>query len=196
MIFTFIIFTDINVYSFEALNIIFTFFRFTNLFFTIYQDVTTCCFSVAQSLCNPVDCSMPSFPVHHELPEFAQTHVRWVGYAIQPSQPLLSPSPAFNLSQLQGFYQWVSSSHQMANYWIFSFSICPSSEYSKVNSFRIDCFDLVTVQGTLKSLFQSQNSSVLNLLYGVALTSLHNYWKHHSFEYTMDLCWQSNVSAF
>ena len=61
------------------------------------------------------DCSMPGFPVHHQLPELAQTHVHWVSDAIQPSHPLLSPSPpAFNLSQHQGLFQWVSSSHQVA----------------------------------------------------------------------------------
>ena len=78
----------------------------------------TCCCSVAQScptLCNPMDCNMPGFPVLHHLPELAQTHVHWIGDAIQPSHPLLSPSPpALNLSQHQGLFQWVSSSHQVA----------------------------------------------------------------------------------
>ena len=72
--------------------------------------------SVAQScptLCDAMDCSMPGLPVHHQLLEFTQTHVHWVSDAIQPSHPLLSPSPAFNLSQHQGLFQWVSSSHQM-----------------------------------------------------------------------------------
>ena len=73
--------------------------------------------SVAQScptLCNPMDCTMPGFPVHHQLPEPAQTHVHWVGDAIQPSCPQLSPSPAFNVSQHQGLFSWVNSSHLMA----------------------------------------------------------------------------------
>ena len=74
--------------------------------------------SVAQScltLCDPMDCSMPGFAVHHQLPEFIQTHVHWVGDAIQPSHPLSSPSlPTFNLSQHQGLSKWVSSSHQEA----------------------------------------------------------------------------------
>ena len=73
--------------------------------------------SVAQScptLCDPMDCSTPGFPVHHQLPELAQTHVHRVGDAIQPSHPLLSPSPAFNLSQHQGLFQRVSSSLQVA----------------------------------------------------------------------------------
>ena len=74
--------------------------------------------SVVQScltLCDPMDCSTPGLPVHHQLPEFTQTHVHWVGDTIQPSYPLTSPSPpAFNLSQRQGLFKWVSSLHQVA----------------------------------------------------------------------------------
>ena len=74
--------------------------------------------SVVQScptVCDPMDCSTSGLPVHHQLPEFTQTHVHWVGVAIQPSHPLSSPSPpAFNLSQHQGLFRWVSSSHQVA----------------------------------------------------------------------------------
>ena len=74
--------------------------------------------SVAQlclTLCDPMDCSMPDFPVHHQLPELVQIHINWVGDAIQPSRPLSSPSPlAFHLSQHQGLFQWVGSSHQVA----------------------------------------------------------------------------------
>ena len=66
------------------------------------------------TLCNPMECSTPGFPVHHQLPKLAQTHVRWIGDAIQPSHPLMSPSPlAFNVCQHQGLFQWVSSSHQV-----------------------------------------------------------------------------------
>ena len=74
--------------------------------------------SVAQScpaLCDPMDCSIPAFPVHHELLELAQTHVHWIGDAIQPSHPLSSPPPSiFKLSQQQSLFQWVSPSHQVA----------------------------------------------------------------------------------
>ena len=76
-----------------------------------------CCCSVAQScltLCDLMDCSMPGCPVLHYLWEFAQAHVHWVHDAIQPSHPLSSSSPAFNLSQNQGLFQWVGSSHQVA----------------------------------------------------------------------------------
>ena len=76
-----------------------------------FSSVTQSC----PALCDPMDCSTPGFPVHHQLPELVQTHVHRVGDAIQPSHPLSSPSPpAFNLSQHQGLFQWVSSSHQVA----------------------------------------------------------------------------------
>ena len=81
---------------------------------------------VAQScltVCDPVDCSTPGFPVHHQLLELAQNHVHRVSNVIHPSHPLSSPSPAFNLSQHQGLFQWVSSSHHVAKVWGFSFSI-------------------------------------------------------------------------
>ena len=76
-----------------------------------------CCFSVTKlylTLCDPMDCSTPSFPVPHYLLEFAQVHVHWISDAIKPSRPLPLSSPAFSLSQHQGLLQWVSSSHQMA----------------------------------------------------------------------------------
>ena len=91
------------------------------------------------TLCDPMDCSTPGLPVHHQLPEFTQTHVHWVSDAIQPSYPLSSPSPpTLNLSQHQGLFKWVSSSYQMAKYWSFSFNISPSNDYSGLLSFRMD----------------------------------------------------------
>ena len=100
------------------------------------------------TLCYPMDCSMSGLPVHHQLPEFTQTHVHWVGDAIQPSHPLLSPSPLpFNVSQHQSLFQWVSSSHQVAKVLSFSFSISPSSQYSGLISSRMDWLDLLEVQG-------------------------------------------------
>jgi len=91
--------------------------------------------SIVQScpaLCDPLDCSTPGFPVHHQLPEFTQTHAHWVGEAIQPSHP--SP-PAFSLSQHQSLFKWVNSSHLVVKYWSFSFIISPSKEYSGLISF-------------------------------------------------------------
>ena len=93
-------------------------------------------------------CRMPGFPVHHHLPEFVQTHVHWVGDAIQPSHPLPSPSPAFSLSQHQGLFQWVRCIRWPKS-GSFSFSICAPTEQSRLISFRIDWFALLAVQGTL-----------------------------------------------
>ena len=116
-----------------------------------------------------MDCSTPGFPVHHQLPEPAQTHVRRIGDAIQPSHPRLSPSPpAFNLSQHQSLFQWVSSSHQVAKVWSFSLSTSPSNEFSGLISFRINWFDLLVVQETLKSLLQ-HHSSKASILWHSAL---------------------------
>ena len=112
-------------------------------------------------LCDPMDCSTPGFPVHHQLPEPTQTHVHRVGDAIQPSHPLSSPSPpTFNLSQHQGLFKWVSFSIKWPKYWSFSFNISPSNEYSELVSFRMDWLDLLAVQGTLKSLLQHHSSKV------------------------------------
>ena len=121
-----------------------------------YTLLTSVRFSlIAQScptLCNPMNHSMPGLPVHHQLPEFTQTHVHWVGDAIQPSHPLSSPfPPAFNLSQHQSFSNESVLSIRCPKYWSFSFSISPSSEYSGLISFRMHWLDLLAAQGTLKS---------------------------------------------
>ena len=117
--------------------------------------------SVAQScltLCDPLDCSPSGLPVDHQLPEFTQTHVHLVGDAIQPSHPLLSPSPpSFNLSQQQGLFQWVSSC-QVAKVLEFQLQYQSFHEHSGVISFRMDCLDLLAVQETLKSLLQHHGS--------------------------------------
>ena len=117
------------------------------------------------TLCDPMDCSTPGFPVLHHLLELTQTHVHWISDAIQPSHPVSSPSPpTFNLSQHQGLFKWVSSSYQVAKVLDFSFSISPSSEYSELISLRMDWLDLLAVQGTFKSLLQhySSKASVLH----------------------------------
>ena len=96
--------------------------------------------SAAQScptLCDPMDCSMPGFPVHHQLLEPTQTPVHHASDAIQPSHPLSSPSPAFNLSQHQGLSNESVLHIRWPKYWSFSFSISPSNEYSELISFRM-----------------------------------------------------------
>ena len=98
-------------------------------------------------------CSMPGSSVLHYLPEFAQIHAYSVSDAVQPTHPLLPPSPfALNLSQHQGLYNESALRIRWPKYWSFSFSTSPSNEYSTLISFRIDWLDLLTVQGTLKSL--------------------------------------------
>ena len=121
-------------------------------------------FSSVQSLscvrlCDPVDCNTPSFPVHHQLLEFTQTHVHRVGDTTQPSHPLSSPSPlALNLSQHQGLFNESALLIRWPKYWGFSFNISPSNEYSGLISFRMDWLDLLAVQGTLKSPLQHHSS--------------------------------------
>ena len=111
------------------------------------------------TLCDLMDCSVPRFPVHHQLLELAKTHIYGVGDAIQTSHPLLSPSPpAFDLFQHHGLFHESVLPIKWPKYWSFSFSISPSNEYSGLISFRIDWFDLLAVQGTLKSLLQHHSS--------------------------------------
>ena len=155
--------------------------------------------SVAQScptLCNPMNRNTSGLPVHHQLPVSTQTHVHWVGDAIQPSHPLSSPSPpALNLSQHQGLFKWVSSSHQMAmqKYWSISFNISPSNEHPGLISFRmIGSGDLGLVgspwgpedsqESSPTPQFKSINSSALSFLCSPTLTSIHDHCKNHSLD--------------
>ena len=127
--------------------------------------------SVAQlcpTLCDPMNRTTPGLPVHYQLPESTQTHVHWVGDAIQPSHPLLSPAPlAFNLSQHQGLLKWVSSSHQVAKILEFQHQ---SFQHSGLISFRMDWLDLLAVQGTLKSLLQHHSSKASILQHSAFFT--------------------------
>ena len=122
--------------------------------------------SVVSNSLDLMHCSTPGLPVHHQLPEFTQTHVHWVSDAIQPSHPLSSPSPpTFNLSQHQGFSSesvlWI----RWPKYWNFNFSISSSNEHSGLISFRMDWLDLLAVQGNLRSLLQHQSSKASIILY-------------------------------
>ena len=110
-------------------------------------------------LCDPMDCSMPGFPVHHQLPKPTQTHVHRVSDAIQPSHlchPLLLPASIF--PSIRVFSNESVLDIRWPKYWSFSFSISLSNEYSGLISFRMDWFDLLAVQGTLKSLLQHHSS--------------------------------------
>ena len=141
----------------------------------------------------PMDCSMPGFFVHHQLPELTQTHVHGVSDAIQPSHPLSSPLLLPSIfPSIRVFSSELVLSLRWPKYWNFSFSISPSSEYSGLISFRMDWFDLLAVQGTLTSLLQyhsskASNSTVLRciktiifLLATFALINLNSKSCHHS----------------
>ena len=118
-----------------------------------FSSVTQSC----PTLCNPMNRSMPGFPVHHHIPEFTETHVHRVGDAIQPSHPLSSlfppaPNPSF---PIRVFSNESTLRVRWPKYWSFSFSISPSKEIPGLISFRMDWLDLLAVQGTLKSLMIS-----------------------------------------
>ena len=143
-----------------------------------FNSVTQSC----PTLCDPMDYSMPSLSVHHQLLEFTQTHVHWVCNVIQPSHPLshpllLPPSifPSIRAFSNESVLIW------WPKYWSFSFNISPSNEYSGFISFRINWFDLHAVQHSSPApQFKSISTSALSLLYGPTLTSINDYWKNHS----------------
>ena len=171
----------------------------TFCFFIMFQfgSFTQSC----PTLCDPLDYSMPGFPVHHQLLEFTQTHVHWVGDAIQPSHPLLSPLllPSIFLG-IRVFSKGSVLRIRWPECWSFSFGISPSNEHSGLISFRMDWLDLLAVQGTLKSLLQHHSSKASALQRSAffmvqLLTSIHDYWKNHSFEKNQPLS-AGNVSVF
>ena len=153
------------------------------------------------TLDNPVDCSMPRFPVHHQLPELAQTNVHPVSDVIQPlilyCPLLLLPSI---IPSIMVFSNELALRIKWPKYWSFIFSISPSNEHPGLISFRMDWLDLPAVQGTLKNLLQhhSSNTSIVlcSALFIVQLS--HPYMttgKNHSYD-LMDLCQQSYISLF
>ena len=155
-----------------------------------YYEHTVQFTSVAQlcpPLCNPMNCSTPGLPVHHQLPEFTKTHVHWVGDAIQPPHSLSSPFPsALDLSQHQGLFQLLRSSHQGAKVlefqlqhqslqWIFRADLLQNGLIGSPCSPRDSQESSPTPQ------FKSINSLALSFIYSPTLTSIHDYWKNHSF---------------
>ena len=147
--------------------------------------------SVAQScptLCDPVNRSTPGLPVHHQLPEFTQTHVHRVGDAFQPSHPLSSPSPpALNLSQHQSLFQWVNSSHEVAKVLEFqlqhqSFQWTPRTDLLQNGLVGSPCSPSDSQESSTTPQFKSINSSTLSFLHSPTLTSIHDHWKNHSLD--------------
>ena len=129
--------------------------------------------SVSQScptLCNSMNCSTPGLPVHHQHPEFTQTHVHRVSDAIQPSHPLSAPSPPPSIfPNIRVFSNESFLHNRWPKYWSFSINISPSKEHSELISFRIDWLDLLAVQGTLKSPFQHHSSKASILQHQLSL---------------------------
>ena len=147
--------------------------------------------SVSQScptLCNPMNRSMPGLPVHHQLPEFTQTHVHRVNDAIQPSYPQSSPSPpAPNPSQNQGLFEWVNSSHEVAKVVEFqlqhhSFQRTPRTDLLQNGLVGSPCRPRDSQESSPTPQFKSINSSALSLLHSPTLTSIHDHWKNHSLD--------------
>ena len=167
-----------------------------------FSSVTQLC----PTLCDPMDCSTSGFPIHHN----SQSLLKLMSIeSVMPSNHLILCHPLFPLPSIFPSIRVFSNKSVLCirqpKYWSFSFSISPSNEYSGLISFRIDWFDLLAVQETLKSLLQhhsskSINSSVLSFLYSPTLTSIHDYWKNYSFD-KMDLCqlykcWLINIHQF
>ena len=149
-----------------------------------FSSVTQSC----PTLCNSMNRSMPGLPVHHQLPEFTETHVHWVSDAIQPSHPLSSPSPpAPNPSQHQGLFQWVKSSHEVAKLLEFqpqhqSFQWTPRTGLLYNALVGSPCSPRDSQESSPTPQFRSINSLVLSFLYSPTLTFIHDHWKNHSLD--------------
>ena len=147
-----------------------------------------------------MDCSTPGLPVHHQLPELTQTHVHRVGDAIQPSHPLSSPSlPPSIFPSIRVFSNESVLCIRCPQYWSFSFSISPSNEHPGLISFRMDWLDLLAVQGTPWTPTPQFKASILQCSAFFIVQLSHPYMttrKTIGLTRRVDLCWQSNVSAF
>ena len=149
-----------------------------------FSSVTQPC----PTLCDPMDRSGPGFSVHHRLPELTQSHIYWVGDAIQPSHLLSSPSPpTSNLFQHQGFFQWVSSLHQVARVLEFqlqhlSFQWILRTDFLYDGLVGSPCSPRDSQESSPTPQCKSINSSALSFLYSPTLTSIHDYWKNHSLD--------------
>ena len=139
-------------------------------------------------LYEPMDYWTPGFSVHHQLPELTQIHIHRVSDAIQPPHPLSSPSPpAFNLSQHQGLFQWVCSLHQVSKVlefllWHQFFQCMFGTDFLWDGLVGSHCSSRDSQESSPTPRFKSINASALSFLYGPTLTSIHDYWKNHSFD--------------
>ena len=146
--------------------------------FTQFSSVTQQC----PALWDPIDCSTPGFPVHHQLLEHAQALVHRVSDVIQPFRPLSSPSPVFNVSQNQGLLHWVSSLHQLAKVLEFELQFPKHIQdwFPLGSAGLISCSWRDSQEPSPIPQFKSINSLALSFLYGPALTYIHDYWKSHN----------------
>ena len=153
------------------------------------------------NFCDLMDYSTPDLPAPHHLPEFAQVHTHCISDAIQPSHPLMPSSlPALNLSWYQGLFQWVGCSHQVTKILEFHLQHQSFQWVFRLIPCKIDWFDLLTDQRTLRSLLQhhSLNASILccSAFFILQLSqTAHDNWEDNSLDYA-DHCWQGNISAF
>ena len=167
------------MYLFIAIN-----FFFFWIVYTKFSSVTQSC----PTLCDSMNHRTPGLPVHHQLPEFTQTHAHRVGDAIQPSHPLSSPSPpAPNPSQNQGLFQWVNSSHEVAKVLELqlqyqSFQWTPRTDLLQNGLVGSPCSPRDSQESSPTSQFKSINSSALSFLHSPTLTPINDHWKNHSFD--------------
>ena len=145
-----------------------------------FSSVTQSC----PTLCDPMNRRTPGLPVHHQPPESTQTHVHWVSDAVQPSHPLSSPSPpAFNLSQHQGLFKWVDSSHQVEfQLQHQSFQWTPRNYLLQDGLVGSPCNLRDSQESSPTPQFKSINSLALSFLCSPTLTSINDYWKNHSLD--------------
>jgi len=147
-----------------------------------FSSVTQSCLTI----CDPINHSTPGLPVHHQLPEFTQTHIHWVSDAIQPSHPLLSSSPpAPNPSQHQSLFQWVSSSHELAKvleFQHYSLQRNPRADLLQNGLVGSPCSPRDSQESSPTPQFKSINSSAVSLLHSPTLTSIHGHRKNHSLD--------------
>ena len=149
-----------------------------------FSSITQSC----PTLTDPIDCSTPGFPVHHQLPEWIQTHVHWVSDTIQLSHPLSSPySPAFNLSHHQSLFKWVSSSHQVGK--VLEFLLQPSVLPMNIQDwFPLGWTSWISLQSkALSRVFSNTTVQKHQIFYAQlslnpTLTSIHDQWKNHNLD--------------
>ena len=187
---SFVSFAFISALSFKISFLLLTLGFFISSFSSCFRcsvqfsSVTHSCLA----LCDPMNCSTSCLPVHHQLPEFTQTHVHQVGDGIQPSHPLLSPSPpALNPSQHQGLFQWVNSSHEVAKVLEFqlqhhSFQRTPRTGLLQNGLVGFPCSPRDSQESSLTPQFKTINSSVFSFLHSPTLTSIHDHCKNHSLD--------------